>query len=139
MRLATLFLALVFATGAVAQETPSDADSAAVRDVILSQLDAFNRDDGATAFGFAAPGIQAKFQSVETFMAMVRGAYGPVYRSLGADFVALTSVGDRLVQDVVVTGQDGLSVMATYILARQGDGSWKIEGCTLRELPDLSV
>ena len=131
--LAVLFLALAPAR---AQEA---ADGDAVRQVIASQLAAFNRDDGNTAWSYAAPNIQARFQTVENFMAMVRGAYATVYRSAGADFGALTGSGDHLVQDVVVTGQDGLSVLARYRMARQADGTWKIEGVSLEELPQYNV
>ena len=139
MRVLALFLLVIAATLPVQAQEPSAEDAAAVEAVIRSQLDAFNRDDGVAAFGYAGPGIQAKFQSVETFMAMVRSGYGPVYRSAAAEFGALTPGDGRLIQEVVVTGQDGKAALAVYLLARQADGSWKIEGVSLQELPDLSV
>jgi len=115
------------------------ADGSAIRAVITEQLAAFNRDDGYAAWGYAAPSIQAKFQTVETFMAMVRGAYASVYRSRAADFGPLTGSGDHLLQEVTITGQDGLQVLARYAMGRQEDGSWKIEGVSLEELPQLNV
>lgn len=137
--LVPLAVLLIVLAPARAQEAPDSADAAAVQQVITSQLDAFNRDDGNAAWSYAAPNIQARFQTVETFMAMVRGAYAAVYRSSSAAFGPLTGGGDHLVQEVVVTGQDGLSVLARYRLARQDDGSWKIEGITLEELPQFNV
>lgn len=134
-----LSVLLLFLAPARAQEAIDGTDAAAVRQVITSQLDAFNRDDGNAAWSHAGPGIQARFQTVETFMAMVRGAYATVYRSAGAVFGPLTGSGDHLVQEVVVTGQDGRTVLARYRMARQGDGSWKIEGVTLEELPQFNV
>ena len=140
MRMAVLAsLLLLVLAPARAQEGPDSADAAAVQAVIREQLAAFNRDDGNTAWGFAAPSIQARFQSVENFMAMVRGAYGPVYRSAAAEFGPLTGSGERLMQEVVITGQDGVGVLARYSLVRQGDGSWKIDGVTIEELPQLNV
>ena len=136
---ALLLLMCLAAAPARAEGETSIADAAAVEEIIRSQLDAFNRDDGAAAFGFASPGIQAKFQTVETFMAMVQTGYAPVYRSAAAEFGELRVVGGRLVQEVVVTGQDGARALAVYTLARQPDGSLKIDGCTLHPLPELSV
>ena len=129
----------VAALTARAQDMPSADDAAAVQAVIADQLDAFNRDDGQAAWSHAAPGIQGKFQSVEIFMEMVRSAYGPIHRSASAEFGALHGEGDRLVQEVVVTGQDGTTALAVYTLGRQPDGSWKIEGVTLEPLPDLTA
>ena len=138
-RLALTALFVLTILPAWAQSAAESADALAVRSVITEQLAAFNRDDGNTAWGFAAPNIQARFQTVETFMAMVRGDYAPVYRSASAAFGPLTGSGDHLLQEVVVTGQDGLQVLARYAMARQVDGSWKIEGVAIEELPQLNV
>src|SRR5262245_52847309 len=43
----------------------STADRSAIRDVIQSQVDAFRRDDGASAFGYASPSIQGMFGTPE--------------------------------------------------------------------------
>lgn len=140
MRIAVLLLMFMLPLSpAAAQEPPSAQDAAAVRAIIESQLAAFNRDDGATAWSHAAPGIQAKFQTVETFMDMVRTAYRPVYRSAAVEFGEIRGSVDMLVQDVIVTGQDGVRALAMYRLGRQPDGSWKIEGVVLREPPDLTA
>jgi len=137
MRVLALIVLLVLPAGA--QEPPSAEDAAAVRTIIQSQLDAFNRDDGVAAWSHAAPGIQARFQSVEVFMEMVRTGYGPVYRSTAAEFGEIIGSIDMLVQEVIVTGQDGRQALAVYRLGRQPDGSWKIEGVSLRPMPDLTA
>ena len=66
LRFALRFLALLglmagLATAAGAQPAVSAADQAAIRDVIQSQVEAFRRDDGAAAFGYASPSIQGMF------------------------------------------------------------------------------
>ena len=43
-----------------------------IRGIISSQIEAFQRDDGATAYGYASSTIQGLFPSVDQFMAMVR-------------------------------------------------------------------
>jgi hypothetical protein len=135
---ALLLLLLIAALPARAQDAPA-VDAAVIETVIREQLAAFNRDDGNAAWSYAAPVIQAKFQTVETFMAMVRGGYSAVYRSASAAFGPLSGSGDHLLQEVVITGQDGMQVLARYSMGRQGDGSWKIEGVSLEELPQLNV
>jgi hypothetical protein len=140
MRVLALFaLILLPIVPAHAQEPPTSDDVATVQGIIRSQLDAFNRDDGVEAWSYASPRIQAKFQSVEVFMEMVRTAYSPVYRSISAEFGEIKGSVDMVVQEVVVTGQDGTTALAVYQLGRQPDGSWKIEGVTLQRMPDLTA
>jgi hypothetical protein len=55
-------------------------DVAAAQGVILSQVEAFGRDDAAAAYSHAAPAIQEIFPQADIFMSMVRNSYAPVYR-----------------------------------------------------------
>ncbi|HJQ56359.1 MAG TPA: DUF4864 domain-containing protein [Vineibacter sp.] len=127
-----LLLALDLACGAAqAADPPGDADRTAIRGVIESQIAAFRRDDGEAAFGFAAPAIRRQFGTVESFMAMVRGGYQPVYRPQTYRFGALEMVDDLVVQKVHIVGPDGRAVTAFYIMEQQADGSWRIAGCSL--------
>ena len=43
------------------------------------------------------------------------------------------------IQEVYVTGQDGMAVLAVYTMQQQPDGAWKINGCSLYPVPDVSV
>ena len=140
MRRILAALLMVFTVGEVqAEDSLSAADQQAIQAVIQDQLDAFNRDDGVRAFSHASPTIQGIFQTVEVFMTMVRDGYPPVYRSAQAEFGALQFMNGEPVQEVYITGQDGLSALAVYTMERQEDGSWRINGCTLLKAPDLSV
>ena len=119
------------ASAALAAEPPGESDRAAIRDVISRQLEAFRRDDGPTAFGFAAPVIRRHFGDADTFMAMVRNGYEPLHRSSDFAFRDLRQVDDVVIQRVHVVGRDGAEVTAVYVMQRQPDGSWRIAGCTL--------
>ena len=141
-RIAALFaIVLLFLPGlGRAAETLSDADRAAIRQVIQSQLDAFKRNDGAAAYGFASPLIQQKFGSAEHFMTMVKTAYPAVYRPKAVEFRELASSDDMgVMQKVFFVGPDGAGVLAYYEMERQPDGSWKISGCFVTTAPDASV
>src|SRR5258708_30502609 len=88
------------------------SDRAAIATVITRQIEAFQRDDGDAAFGFASPNIQGMFLTPERFMAMVRGGYRPVYRPREYRFGRLAYLGDALVQFVAIVGPDGAPVVA---------------------------
>ena len=134
------FIRLVAALAIAATLTPvadgraqslDGADQAAIRALIGDQIAAFQRDDDAAAYALAAPGIQDMFPSVESFMAMVRGSYTPVYRPRSVVFGPLVEEPGGPLQRVFVTGPDGLHYVAIYSLERQADGSWRISGCAL--------
>lgn len=108
------------------------ADRGQIRSVIESQLAAFQRDDGAAAFGFAAPSIRRMFGTAESFMSMVRSGYAPVYRPREVEFRDLIDLDGRLTQRVLLVGPDGQVVVAHYFMERQPDGSWRIAGCVLK-------
>jgi hypothetical protein len=83
------------------------------------------------AFSYASPAIQSIFKDPETFMSMVRAGYQPVYRPREVEFRDLVPVEGRLTQRVLVVGPDGVPVVAQYVMQRQPDGSWRIDGCVL--------
>jgi len=132
-RFALLGLLALSAVPSRAQEASPDAS--AVRSLIEGQMDAFRRDDGEAAYGFAAPGIRQLFPSADAFMSMVQRSYRPVYRPKAVAFGTLKERNGALVQEVRVVGPDGQDYVAIYTLERQPDGSLKISGCYLGQVP----
>ncbi|CAN5922451.1 hypothetical protein BH11PSE3_BH11PSE3_31090 [soil metagenome] len=133
--LALLGLALGLAAPAWGQDVSQDlsqADRSAIRDTIQSQLDAFRRDDGASAFGYASPSIHGLFGSPEIFMDMVRQGYPPVYRPQVFEFREIVTLNGQLTQKVHVVGPDGRPVTAFYPMTQLPDGTWRIDGCYLQ-------
>ncbi len=118
-----------------AQTPPTSADRQAIQTVINNQMAAFKRDDADQAFSFAAPSIQRMFGSAETFIAMVRQGYQPVYRPSQVRFADLAYQDGVLIQTVRMVGPDGAPVTALYSMEQQADGSWKIAGCQLTRDP----
>ncbi len=109
----------------------SATDHTAIRTVIERQIEAFRNDDAVSAFAFASPMIQEQFGTPENFMHMVRVAYPPVYRPRHVVFKALRVVRGVPTQPVLLVGPDGVLVMALYPMAKQSDGTWKVDGCYL--------
>ena len=117
----------------------NDADKAAIQAVIQSQIAAFQKNDGPTAYGYASPTIQEKFVNPDIFMEMVRTGYAAVYHPREVEFRDLKSENGRLLQEVFVVGPDGRPALAIYEMQRQPDGSWRINGCWLAQASDKSV
>lgn len=117
----------------------SEVEEAAIRAVVQGQLDAFQRDDDQAAFGFASPMIQDLFRTAEGFMAMVREGYAPVYRPRVVAFQDIILYRGKPTQLVYLVGPDGRGVLAHYLMVRQADGTWRIDGCILQPLPEASA
>lgn len=130
-------LALCLTVRPVAAQT--EAEAAAFRGVISAQVDAFRQDAWDTAFSFASPSIRSMFGSTERFRAMVLGGYEAVARPRVFEFEDATTIGGQPAQPVFVIGPDGVAVRAIYMMERQPDGSWKIDGVFLEKLSDRTT
>jgi hypothetical protein len=115
------------AVGAAAQ--PEDPIKT-TQTVIEEQIEAFLHGDAGTAYSFAAPGIKALYPDKDTFFAMVKRNYQPVYHPGNYAFGRSKSVdgGAVIYHEVLITGRDGKDWSAIYELTRQADGSYKING-----------
>jgi hypothetical protein len=128
MRALALLAALLI--GLAAPACAAD-DVAAAQSVIRAQEQAFGRDDPAAAYAHAAPAIQGIFPDAESFMAMVRNSYAPVYRHKSFEFGEARTADGKIAQRVHILDADGVPWEALYTLEVQPDGSLKITGCVL--------
>lgn len=121
--------------------TPAIADDASdAQATIAAQIEAFRAGDNARAYSYADPEVRKIFPTLDRFMAMVTGAYQPVWKPRDYAFGASAAESaDRIAQKVQVTGPDGEEYEALYILERQADGSWKIAGVSLRAIPSTGA
>ena len=113
--------------------TPAGAadELATAQSVIRAQEQAFSRDDFAAAYSHAAPAIQQIFPDAESFMAMVRNSYAPVWRHRSFEFGEARAADGKVAQRVHILDVDGVPWEALYTLEQQPDGSLKITGCVL--------
>jgi hypothetical protein len=111
------------------------ADEAAkleARATVERQIEAFRKDDAATAYAQAAPSIQGMFASPDTFIEMVRKGYGAVYRARSFSIDRVEESGeDGLTLGMTLQDENGIDWMALYSLEKQSDGAWRINGCRL--------
>lgn len=120
-------------TPVAAQDDPSfsNGDRDGIQQTIRGQMDAFQHDDAAGAFGYAAPGTQRRFGNANVFLDMVRKGYQPVYHPRAVDFTKLAQHDGAIIQSVELVGPDGGAYTALYTMEREPDGSWRIIACTL--------
>ncbi len=136
LRAIIVSLILFFIQPPAQAEPATDADRMAIQAVITAQIDAFRADDAARAYAHAAPSIQQIFPTPESFMAMVKQGYEPVYRPQSFRFGQL---GKDFSQRVSIIGPDGRPYEALYTMQRQPDGTWRITGCSLLKIPGTAV
>ena len=118
----------------------SAVDKAEFQRIITAQITAFKADDGPAAYDFAAPVVRNIFPTPEIFMTMVKQGYPQVYRPQSFNFTeALIDPMGRPAQKMTVVGPDGKSYTALYSMEKQPDGTWRISGCTLLEIPGLDA
>lgn len=118
----------------------SATDRAEFQRIITAQITAFRADDGLAAYDFAAPVVQKLFATPEIFMAMVKQGYRPVYRPESFTFTeTLLDPMGRPSQKMKVVGPDGKTYIALYTMEKQPDGTWRIAGCTLLEIPGVDA
>lgn len=109
----------------------TNSERAFIRSVVEQQLQALQQDDAAGAFAFASPGIQQQFRTAENFMHMVKIAYQAVYRPRSVLFENIASLEGIPAQPVLLLDSEGIPVRAIYLMEKQFDRTWRINGCYL--------
>ncbi len=131
---------LAFISVAAFAQSISETEKTEFQRIITAQISAFRADDGPTAYSFAAPVVRKIFPTPEIFMSMVKQGYSPVYRPQSFNFTeALIDPLGRPAQKMLVVGPDGKTYEALYSMEKQPDGTWRISGCTLLEIPGLDA
>ncbi len=129
-----------FISVAAFAQSISETEKTEFQRIITAQISAFRADDGPTAYSFAAPVVRNVFPTPEIFMSMVKRGYPQVYRPQAFNFTeALIDPLGRPAQKMLVVGSDGKTYEALYSMEKQPDGTWRISGCTLLEIPGLDA
>ena len=131
---------LGFMTLSASAQSISATEKSEFQRIIAAQINAFQADDGPTAYSFAAPVVRKIFPTPEIFMSMVKRGYPQVYRPQSFNFTeALIDPMGRPAQKMLVVGPDSKTYEALYSMEKQPDGTWRISGCTLLEIPGLDA
>ncbi len=132
MRILALTLAMLIGL-VVGPALPARADDISdAQTVIRSQVEAFGRNDGETAYSHASPTIKGIFAQGD-FMAMVKRDYSAIVSHKSFEFGIGRASDGKIEQSAEITDDEGVFWQALYTLERQPDGSLKITGCTLKQ------
>ncbi len=126
---------ILVAAAAVSAQAPTSvrpakaADRTAAIAAIQAQLKAFGRDDYKAAIVYQSAGLRKNFASPEQFQAMIKQVYPEFAHSKRAVFgpAQADAAGTHLVISTAVTGADGITVHAVYLMVREGK-NYKVEG-----------
>lgn len=96
---------------------------------IQAQLKAFGRDDYKTAVTYQSAGLKKNFPSTEAFRAMMVRAYPEFahYKTVTFGPAQSDPIGMHLAILASVTGQDGITRRAVYLMVREGK-VYRVEG-----------
>lgn len=136
MRAIVLWLVVIL--GLAGPVAAADADEAAIRNVIQSQVDAFVQRDAAKAFSFASPMIQGMFGSPENFGRMVQSGYPAIWSPSKTQFLSLRTEAGRILQRMSFSGPEGVVAIFDYEMTKGPDG-WKINGVYPVEGPSVGA
>ena len=135
-------LAVPQAAGAQTSAKPRAAKPAERASAIASvqrQLKAFDKDDYKTAVTYQSAGLRRNFSSPAAFRAMITQAYPQFAHSKSAAFgpAQCDAAGTHMILPATVTGKDGVTVHAVYLLVREGK-VYHVEGVSggMRSLPE---
>ena len=105
------------------------AERTAAISAIQAQLKAFGRDDYKTAVTYQSSGLKKNFASPGQFRAMIVQVYPEFAHSKRAVFGSAQAdeTGAHLAIPTAVTGQDGITVHAVYLMVREGK-VYRVEG-----------
>lgn len=129
---------LMSAVTALALAGPAAAQSDAIRSVIGAQLQAFQTDNFAEAFSYAAPNIKGLFGTPENFGVMVREGYPMVWRPSDVQYLNLEERGGQLVQRVLVADAQGVLYTLEYYMVDTPEG-WQIAAVTVLRAPQVGA
>lgn len=111
--------------------TLSKAEWQAVQQVIGQQLAALKAGRAEAAFGYAAPGIRARFATPAAFLAMVATSYAELLAARHTEFLEGAVIEGQVIQPLRLIAPDNKVSVALYIMERQPDGGWRIAGCAI--------
>ena len=140
MRRSTLAPMLVIVRACAVPAFAGEAEINSAQSTIDAQLKAFQSNDGALAYSYAAPNVKRIFPTVEIFMGMVESGYQPVRSPRNYAFGKVEEPsGTSIIQQVLILGPDGKDYEAVYTLELQPDGVYRITGVSLRASNALST
>jgi hypothetical protein len=112
------------------------ADARVIRTAIRGQLLAFRRGDEAGAYRACSRAIRDTFGTPKALMTLIRERYAPLTDTRQVVFGSYAITPDGIGQMLEVVDSEGVGHQALYLVVREEDGSWRVNGCMLIEVTE---
>lgn len=116
-----------------------DSEVVAIHRAVRSQIEALVNDDAARAFDLATEDTRSRLGSPDNFLRIIKEKYDPVYRHRMALYSPPQIVLGKVYQAVRLTDLDSHVWVAIYLMHKDEQGTWKIDGCQLVETKAVAV
>jgi hypothetical protein len=110
-----------------------------IRDAVETQIDALANDDAATAFDLTTEDTRTRLGSPDNFLRIIKESYEPVYRHRMAIYSSPQVVLGKVYQVVRLTDLESHVWVAIYLMHKDEEGTWKIDGCQLVQTPSVAI
>ena len=106
-----------------------------MRLLIEAQIAGMRAGDWLGAFALASPDLQAQYGTPAAFRDDVTAHYAPLPAIASAEFIDVVTFHGLPTYRVTLADGHGSTTTAYYLVRRLDDGSLRIAGCVLVQLP----
>ena len=123
----------------VIAEKLHESEMVEIRSAVQSQIEALTNDDAVKAFDLTTEDARNRLGSPDNFLRMIKEKYDPVYRHRMALYSSPQIVLGKVYQAVRLTDLDSHVWVAIYLMHKDEEGTWKIDGCQLVQTMTIAV
>lgn len=116
-----------------------ESEMAQIRSAVQAQIEALTKDDAVKAFDLTTEDTRNRLGSPDNFLKMIKEKYDPVYRHRMALYSSPQIVLGKVYQAVRLTDLDSHVWVAIYLMHKDEEGTWKIDGCQLVQTMTIAV
>lgn len=114
-------------------------EETAIQSAVQLQIEALANDDADRAFALTTETTRSRLGSPGNFLKMIKEQYDPVYRHRLALYQSPQIVLGKVYQVVRLTDLDSHVWLAIYLMHKDAEGTWKIDGCQLIETKTIAI
>jgi hypothetical protein len=116
-----------------------ESEMVEILSAVQTQIDALTNDDAAKAFDLTTEDTRNRLGSPDNFLKIIKEKYEPVYRHRMALYSPPQIVLGKVYQAVRLTDLDSHVWVAIYLMHKDEEGIWKIDGCQLVQTPAIAI
>ncbi len=106
-----------------------------IEDAVRTQIRAYVARDAEGAFAKLAPSTQRFFGQPDRFLRSISQEIPTMLDIRRFAFLGLEQVGNRILQQVLITDSTGHEWLAEFQLEQRDGDDWRIKGCILQATP----